>query len=132
MFLRLFQPVCATLALLRYVSTSFTLTTMAVGNTSEGFASVLLSWSLYHRGHAAAIFSSKVNTVHCRCTRENEHPRKRAPDHTTPAYSDMEAKFFSQTQPQKCAPTANLDTQLTAFCTRSAFCTRWSKPVAEF
>ena len=40
-FLRLFQPECATLALFRFVSTSFTLTTMAVGNTSEGFASVL-------------------------------------------------------------------------------------------
>ena len=67
-----------------------------------------------------------------RCTGENEHPWKRAPDHTTPAYSDTEAKFSSQTQPRKCAPTANLDTQLTAFCTSSAFCTRWSKPVAEF
>ena len=67
-----------------------------------------------------------------RCTRENEHPRKRAPDHTTPAYSDTEAKFSSQTQPRKCAPTANLDTQLTAFCTRSTFCTRCSKPVADF
>ena len=67
-----------------------------------------------------------------RCTRENEHPRKRAPDHTTPAYSDTEAKFSSQTQPRKCAPTANLDTQRTAFCTRSTFCTRCSKPVADF
>ena len=67
-----------------------------------------------------------------RCTRENEHPRKRAPVQTTPAYSDTEAKFSSQTQPRKCAPTANLDTQLTAFCTRSTFCTRWSKPVDEF
>ena len=36
----------------------------------------------------------------CRCTRENEHPRKRAPIHTTPAYSDTEAKFSSQTQPR--------------------------------
>ena len=33
-FLRLFQPVCATLALFRFVSASFTLTTIAVGNTS--------------------------------------------------------------------------------------------------
>ena len=38
----------------------------------------------------------------------------------------------SQTQPRKCAPTANLDTQLTAFCTRNTFCTRCSKPVADF
>ena len=37
-FLRVFQPVCATLALFHFVSASFTLTTMAVGNTSEGFA----------------------------------------------------------------------------------------------
>ena len=82
-FVRLFQPVCATLALFRFVSASFTLTTMAVGNTSEGFASFLsllsqarrfsqfelkvgelgfpvhfvcVSAALYHRGHAAAIF----------------------------------------------------------------------------
>ena len=67
-----------------------------------------------------------------RCTRENEHPRKRAPVHTTPAYSDTEAKFSSQTQPRKCAPTANLDTQLTAFCTRSTFCTRWSNLLLSF
>ena len=63
----------------------------------------------------------------CRCTRENTHLsilRQR--------YSDTEAKFSNQTQPRKCAPTANLDTQLTAFCTRSTFCTRWSKPLAEF
>ena len=45
-FLRLFQPVCATLALFRFVSASFTLTTMAVGNTNEGFASVLSPWSI--------------------------------------------------------------------------------------
>ena len=53
-------------------------------------------------------------------------------DLTKPAYSDTETKFSSQTQPRKCAPTANLDTQLTAFCTRSTFCTRRSKLVAEF
>ena len=47
----------------------------------------------------------KRSSVRIRCTRENEHPRKRAPDHTTPAYSDTEAKFSSQTQPRKCAPT---------------------------
>ena len=46
--------------------------------------------------------------------------------------TNTEAKFSSQTQPRKCAPTANLDTQLTAFCTRSTFCTRCSKPVADF
>ena len=45
-FVRLFQPVCATLALFRFVSASFTLTTMAVGNTSEGFASFLSPWSI--------------------------------------------------------------------------------------
>ena len=32
-----------------------------------------------------------------RCTSENEHPRKRAPDHTVLAYFDAEAKFSSQT-----------------------------------
>ena len=36
-FLRLFQPVCATLTLFRFVSASFTLTTMAVGNASLGW-----------------------------------------------------------------------------------------------
>ena len=46
-FVRLFQPVCATLALFRFVSASFTLTTMAVGNTSEGFASFLSPWSIW-------------------------------------------------------------------------------------
>ena len=46
-FVRLFQPVCTTLALFRFVSASFTLTTMAVGNTSEGFASVLSPWSIW-------------------------------------------------------------------------------------
>ena len=46
-FLRLFQPVCAALALFRFVSASFTLTTMAVGNTTEGFASVLSPWSIW-------------------------------------------------------------------------------------
>ena len=65
-----------------------------------------------------------------RCTRENEHPRKRAPDHTMPARSHMQAKFSSQTQPHKCGPTADWGSQLTALCTRSTFCTRWSTPVA--
>ena len=46
-FVRLFQPVYATLALFRFVSASFTLTTMAVGNTSEGFASFLSPWSIW-------------------------------------------------------------------------------------
>ena len=45
-FVRFFQPVCATLALFRFVSASFTLTTTAVGNTSEDFASVLSPWSI--------------------------------------------------------------------------------------
>ena len=35
-------------------------------------------------------------------------------------------------QPRKCAPTANSGTQLTALCTRTTFCTRWSKPVSAF
>ena len=47
LFLRLFQPVCATLALFRFVSASFTFTTLAVGNTSEGFASVLSPWTIW-------------------------------------------------------------------------------------
>ena len=46
-FVRFFQPVCATLALFRFVSASFTLTTIAVGNTSEDFASVLSPWSIW-------------------------------------------------------------------------------------
>ena len=46
-FVCLLQPVCATLALFRFVSASFTLTTMAVENTSEGFASVLSPWSIW-------------------------------------------------------------------------------------
>ena len=46
-FVRFFQPVCATLAFFRFVSASFTLTTMAVGNTSEDFASVLSPWSIW-------------------------------------------------------------------------------------
>ena len=74
----------------------------------------------------------KRSSVRIRCTRENAHPRKRAPDHTTPAYTDTEAKFSSQMQPRKCAPTAYLCAQLLAFCTRIAFCTRCSKPVADF
>ena len=37
-----------------------------------------------------------VSPLGRRCTRENECPRKRAPDDTTPAYSDTEAKFSSQ------------------------------------
>ena len=76
----------------------------------------------------------KRSSVRIRCTRENAHPRKRAPDHTTPAYTDTEAKFSSQMQPRKCAPTAYLyaRARLLAFCTRIAFCTRWSNPVAEF
>ena len=105
------------LTLFHFVSASFTLTTIAVGNTSEGFAPlfyplgrserlktvlmgtntphtcipglvwqkqasrfsqfelkigelgfpihfVCVSAALYHRGHAAAIFSPQVNTVH--------------------------------------------------------------------
>ena len=47
-------------------------------------------------------------------------------------YTDTEAKFSRQMQPRKCAPTAYLCAQLLAFCTRSTFCTRSSKPVAEF
>ena len=46
-FVCFFQPVCATLALFRFVSASFTLTTIAVGNTSEDFASVLSPWSIW-------------------------------------------------------------------------------------
>ena len=67
-----------------------------------------------------------------RCTCETEHPRKRGWDHTTPSYSNTEEKFSSQTQRQKCAPTTNLGTQLTAFCARSTFCKRRSKRVAAF
>ena len=46
-FVRFFQPVCATLALFRFVSASFTLTTIAVGNTGEDFATVLSPWSIW-------------------------------------------------------------------------------------
>ena len=62
--------------------------------------------------------------------RENVHLTPPPPP--TPAYFDTEAKFSSQTQRRKCAPTANLGTQITAFCTPTTFCTPWSKPVAEF